>query len=410
MKFNFTAKTLEDKIINGIVTAPTSEDAVKMLQNKELEVISLVPQKSNDIDIDKIEKYLNIGGMFDHVALKDVVNVSKQMSALLDAGVSVIKALQLVADEMQKPFLKRIFAVIVQDVKSGKSISQAFGKHKTVFSDFYVNLIKSGEESGKMAQTFQYLSDYMDRNYSLVVKVRNAMIYPAFVIAVFLIVMIIVFTLVIPKLAEILKDSGVPLPLLTEIVLGISQFLINYGIYFGIVLAAGGTYAFFTFRNTAGWNYFFDTVKIKTPVVRNVFKMLYVTRIADNIQTLLTSGVSLTKAIQITGDVVGNVHYKQVLDQALIDVKAGISISTSFGKHKELIPSTLTQMLKIGEETGEIGKLMGNIAKFYQREINTTIDTLVGLIEPAMIVMLGLGVGVLLVSVLMPIYNMAGSF
>lgn len=408
MKFNFTAKNLDEKIINGIVTASSSDEAIKILQNKELEVISLVPQKK-DFDIN-LDKYLNFGGIFDHVALKDIVNVSKQMSALLDAGVSVIKALQIVAEDIDKPFLKKIFNIIIQDVKSGKSISQAFARHKNVFSDFYVNLVKTGEESGKMSQAFSYLSDYMDRNYSLVVKVRNAMIYPAFVIATFFMVMIIVFTFVIPKLAEILKDSNVELPLLTRIVLGISDFLVAYGFYFFLFVLAMGMYTFLTFRNTTAWTKFFDTLKVKIPIVRNVFKMLYVTRIADNIQTLLTSGVSLTKSVQITSDVVGNIYYKAILDQALIDIKAGLSISASFAKHKDLIPGTLTQMLKIGEETGEIGKLMGNIAKFYQREINTTIDTLVGLIEPMMIVLLGLGVGTLLVSVLMPIYNLAGSF
>jgi type IV pilus assembly protein PilC len=138
--------------------------------------------------------------------------------------------------------------------------------------------------------------------------------------------------------------------------------------------------------------------------------MLYVTRIADNIQTLITSGVSLTKSIQITADVVGNRNYKNILEGSLLDVKAGIPFSKSLEKHKDLVPSSLIQMLRIGEETGEIGKLMGNIAKFFQREVNAQIDTMVSLIEPVMIVSLALGVGVLLVSVLMPIYNLAGSF
>jgi type IV pilus assembly protein PilC len=410
MKYTFTAKTLEGKIVNGFVSANTNEDAVKMLQNNELEVVSLIAPKISKVD-EKVDQYSKaVLGVFEHVSMKDLVNMSKQMSALLDAGVSVVKALQLVSDEVKKESLKKIMSSVLQDVKAGKSISQSFAKHKTVFSDFYINLIKTGEESGKMSQAFQYLSEYMDRNYELVVKVRNAMIYPAFVISTFIIVMFLVFTLVIPRLTSILKDSNVELPLITKIVMGISDFLINYGLYFVVFLLLGGIYSFFTLRYTQGWTNFFDTVKIKIPVIKSVFKMLYVTRIADNIQTLLTSGVSLTKAIQITGDVVGNIYYKQVLDQALVDIKAGVSISASFSKHPDLIPSTLTQMLKIGEETGEIGKLMGNIARFYQREINTTIDTVVGLIEPAMIVMLGLGVGVLLVSVLMPIYNLAGSF
>lgn len=408
MRFNFTAKTLDEKIINGIVTAISNDEAIKVLQSKELDVISIVAEK-NSMDID-LDQYFQFGGIFDHVSMKDVVDFSKQMSALLDAGISLVKALQIISGDIKNKLLKKTLDIITQDVKAGKSISLALGKHKNIFSDFYVNLVKSGEESGKMSQAFAYLSDYLDRNYSLVVKVRNAMIYPAFVVATFFIVMIVVFTAVIPRLADILKESGVPLPFLTRIVLSLSDFLVNYGIYFGVFFLTAAFYVFFTFKNTDGWKVFFDTLKIRTPLVRNVFKMLYVTRIADNIQTLLTSGVSLTKSIQITGEVVGNVHYKAILDQALLDVKAGVSISTSFARYPNLIPSTLTQMLRVGEETGEIGKLMGNIAKFYQREVTTTIDTLVGLIEPIMIVLLGLGVGVLLVSVLMPIYNLAGSF
>lgn len=410
MRYIFTAKTLDEKIINGIVKATSENEAVKMLQNKELEVISISQEKNESILNVDIGKYLNVGGVFDRVSLKDVAYISKQMSALLEAGISVVKALQLIEEDIQKPFMKRIFGQIIQDVKAGKPISQAFGKHKDVFSDFYVNLIRTGEESGKMAQTFSYLSEYVDRNYALLVKVRNAMIYPAFVIGTFFVVMILMFTMIIPQLATILKESSVELPLLTKIVLSISDFIIAYGFYFFVFLVSVVIYLYVTMHNTAGWSKFFDVVKIKFPIIKNVFKTLYVTRIADNIQTLLTSGVSLTKAIQITSDVVGNIYYKQILAQALIDIKAGVSISASFSKHRDLIPSTFTQMLKVGEETGEIGKLMGNVAKFYQREINTSIDTLVGLIEPIMIVALGLGVGVLLVSVLMPIYNLAGSF
>ncbi len=409
MRFKFIAQNLEGKVISGIVNAVKKEDALKMLQEKELDLVSITEEKPGTLNMD-LGQYFKFGGIFDRVSLKDVVDISKQMSALLDAGVSVVKALQLLQDGAEKEIIKNTLGIVLQDVKSGKPISFAFAKHKKFFSDFYVNLVKSGEESGKMSQAFAYLSEYLDRNYALVVKVRNAMIYPAFVIGVFLIVMILVFTMVIPRLAEILKESNVPLPVLTQIVLGISDFLIAYGVYFFVFMGGIGTYVFLTFKDTAGWTEIFDTLKIKIPVVKNVFKMLYVTRIADNIQTLLTSGVSLTKAIQITGDVVGNIHYKKIMEQALIDVKAGTTFSTSFAKHKDLIPPTLTQMLKIGEETGEIGKLMGNIAKYYQRELSTTIDTMVGLIEPMMIVLLGLGVGVLLVSVLMPIYNLAGSF
>ena len=413
-KFAFTAKSIDGKVVSGFVNAATKEYATKMLMEKDMEVISILSEKElaakeNFVQKD-ITEFINFGGMFESVGMKDMVNFSKQMAALLDAGVSVIKALQLINEEEKNPLMKKVLDDVVQDVKSGKSISTAFGKHKEVFTDFYVNLIRSGEESGKMSQSFFYLSDYLDRNYALVSKVRNAMIYPAFVITIFFIVMILIFTLVIPQLATILKESNMELPLLTQIVLSISDFLVNYGIYAFLLIGTLGVYSYVNFRNSQDFKDLLDGLKINFPIIKNVFRMLYVTRIADNIQTLITSGVSLTKSIQITGEVVGNKYYKEVMEAALLDVKAGISFSKSLEKHKDLIPSSLIQMLRIGEETGEIGKLMGNIAKFFQREINAQIDVLVGLIEPIMIVALGLGVGVLLVSVLLPIYNLAGSF
>lgn len=414
LKFVFTAKDINGRVVNGNVMAATKEYATKMLMGKDMEVISIFTEKeyaakTNVVNKD-ITEFINFGGIFEKVGMKDMVNFSKQMSALLDAGVSVIKGLQLINEEEKNPLMKKTLETVIQDVKAGKSISVAFAKHPNVFSDFYTNLIRSGEESGKMAQSFFYLSDYMDRNYSLVSKVRNAMIYPAFVIVVFFVVMILIFTMVIPRLADILKESNVELPLITQIVLAISDFLVNYGIYVFLLVGTLGVYSYVNFKKSKEWQDLGDSLKINFPVIKPVFRMLYVTRIADNIQTLITSGVSLTKSIQITADVVGNKYFKNILDNALLDVKAGIPLSKALEKHKDLIPSSLIQMLRIGEETGEIGKLMGNIAKFFQREINAQIDVMVGLIEPIMIVALGLGVGVLLVSVLMPIYNLAGSF
>lgn len=410
MKFSYQAKSIDNagksKIIEGILESKNRDEAISILKSRDLEIISLSEKKSfsQNFDIN------DIGAFFEKATLKDIVNISKQMSALLGAGVVVVKALQIIADDMDKPLLKKAFTEIIQDVKGGKPTSQALARHEKIFDNFYVNLIKSGEESGEIAKAFAYLAEYMDRNYAMVTKVKNAMLYPGFVIGVFFIVMILIFTMVIPKLAVILLESNVPLPVLTQVVLGISNFLVNYGIYFVLVFATFGIYAYVSFSGTDSWQEFFDTLKIKTPIVKNVYKMLYVTRIADNIQTLLSSGIILTKAIQITSDVVGNVHYKKILLDSLTDVKAGISFSSSFAKQKELIPNILTQMLRVGEETGETSKLMGNISKFYQRELSNTIDSMVGLIEPVMIVSLGLGVGLLLVSVLMPIFNLAGSF
>lgn len=405
MNFKYTATGTTGtmgEVFEGIVSAENQDAALLQLRSHNLTVTSLV----------RVKQVAASSSMsfFDRVSLKEIVNFSRQMSALLEAGVPILKAFQLIETDIEKPFFKSIISAVIDDIKSGKSISESLSKHKRAFDDFYVSMIRSGEESGKMSSTFSYLAEYLDRSYSLTVKVRNSMIYPAFVVATFIIVMILVFTMVIPKLASILTDSNVELPLITQIVLGISNFLVAYGIYILVLIVAAGFFVYMRFRETGYFKDYFDELKLKIPFLNKLFKMLYITRIADNIETLLTSGVSLTKSISITSDVVGNNQYKKILNDALEDVRGGVTFSDSMAKNQALIPSTMVQMIRIGEETGEMGKLLGNVAKFYQREINATIDTLVGMIEPAMIVLLGLGVGLLLVSVLLPIYNLASAF
>jgi type IV pilus assembly protein PilC len=400
--FKFTATNERGEMFEGVLEADHQDVIIAQLRAQNLIPTSLVKVRQ----LSTATKT----SFFDRVSLKDIVNFSRQMSALLEAGVPILKAFQLVETDIEKPYFKSILGNVVEDIKSGKPISESLSKHRRVFNDFYVSMVRSGEESGKMSSAFSYLADYLDRSYSLTVKVRNAMIYPAFVVATFIIVMILVFTMVIPKLATILTESNVELPLLTQIVLGVSNFLVSYGLYILIFFVGGGIFLYMRIKDTNYLTEYIDELKIKIPLFNKLFKMLFITRIADNIETLLSSGVSLTKSISITSDVVGNSFYKKLLNESLEDVRGGITFSDSMAKHPTLIPGTMIQMIRIGEETGEMGKLLGNIAKFYQREINATIDTLVGLIEPAMIVALGLGVGLLLVSVLMPIYNLASAF
>jgi type IV pilus assembly protein PilC len=402
MNFKYQAFNLIGEKVEGLITASTPDEALYNLKKQNFKVFSL-------IKIKEVNQNLSLS-IFDSVSKKEIVNFSRQMSALLEAGVPILKSFQLIEQDTAKPFFKSILQQTIDSIKSGDSISTSLMKHKKAFDDFYVSMVRSGEESGRMSNAFSYLADYMDRSYALTIKVRNAMIYPAFVVATFIIVMVLVFTMVIPKLAVILKESNVELPVLTRIVLSISDFLVAYGMYAFLIIGFVTGYVIIKFKDTDFFSRNMDTLKIKIPIFKNVFKMLYITRIADNMQTLLMSGVSLPKSINVTADVVGNIFYKQILLQSLEEIKTGITFSDSMAKHSDLIPSTMIQMIRIGEETGEVGKLLGNIAKFYQREINSTIDTVVGLIEPAMIVMLGLGVGLLLVSVLMPIYNLAGAF
>ena len=237
-------------------------------------------------------------------------------------------------------------------------------------------------------------------------KAQNALIYPAFVIVTFFVVMALMLTLVIPNISKILLDSGQEIPLYTQIVIGISNFIVNYGAFVLIAIVIALVFGYRSLENSAG-KLFFDQLKLGVPYVGDLYEKLYLARIADNLATMLASGIPVVEAVEITASVVGSTTYENILKQVGEDVKGGFSISDALGKH-DAIPGIMIAMIKVGEETGELGSILTTLAKFYQREVTTAVDTLVDLIEPLMIVVLGLGVGILLAAVLIPIYNLAG--
>ncbi len=267
-------------------------------------------------------------------------------------------------------------------------------------------MVRAGEESGKLTQTFSYLADYLDRQYQLTSKTKNALIYPAFVIGVFIVVMLLMFVFIIPKLSDIIRESGQDIPFYTKIVLGVSDLLIHYGLFVLLGVAAFGIYVYRVVRTDKGQS-LIDRFKITVPIFKNIYIKLYLARMSDNLDTMLSSGIPIIRAIELTGSVIGNRIYAQILQEATESVKSGSSLSDALAKHTE-IPQIMSQMVRVGEETGSLGNILKTLGKFYNREVQDAVDTLVGLIEPLMIVVLGLGVGLLLVSVLMPIYNIAG--
>jgi type IV pilus assembly protein PilC len=215
------------------------------------------------------------------------------------------------------------------------------------------------------------------------------------------------FVVVIPKLSAIILESGQDVPVYTKVVIGISNLFVNYGIFMLIGVVVFGFYVFKLTRSQKGKEYL-DGIKLRVPALGNLFRKLYLSRIADNMDTMLSSGISITRAIEVTGEVVGNRIYANILKDAGEQVKAGKSLSDSFEKYPDDMPGIMIQMVKVGEETGSLSTILKTMARFYKREVDDAVDTLVGLIEPIMIVVLGLGVGVLLTSVLVPIYNLAG--
>ncbi len=397
----FTYKGLENNGTKreGTIEAVSVDVAIDALQKRGIIL--------TEIEAEEKESFLSKFSIGSRVKNKDVVILSRQMATLFDAQVSALKIFNLLSAEVENSTLRRSLVQIADDLQAGSSISKALAKHPEIFSDFYVNMVRSGEETGKLNDTFSYLADYLDRNYEVTSKAKNALIYPAFVITVFVAVMILMFTMIIPKIGSILTESGQEIPIYTKIILSISNFLVNYGFLFLVALIIGGFFLFRYSRTEEGKTAF-GRFKLQIPYVGSLYQKLYLAMIADNMNTMVYSGIPMTRAIEVTSSVVGNSVYKQILEESLIAVKSGSSFSQSLSQYEE-IPGILVQMIKVGEESGELGSILKTMAKFYQREVINAVDTLVDLIEPIMIVLLGLGVGVLLASVLIPIYNIANS-
>jgi type IV pilus assembly protein PilC len=399
MLFKYEAVTNIGEKKTGSIEASSKDSAISSLQRRGL-IVSLIREegvKNGIFQLSMFEK---------KIKMKDVVIMSRQISTLFEAQVSALKAFSLLASNTENQALVKILGVICTDIESGVSISEALARHPKVFSVFYVNMVKAGEESGKLTQTFSYLADYLDRQYQLTSKTKNALIYPAFVVGVFIIVMLLMFIFIVPKLAAIIKDSGQAIPFSTKLVFGASDFLINYGVFLLIGVAIFIFYIYRLSTTEAGRKYL-DKLKISVPVLKNIYIKLYLSRISDNLDTMLSSGITIVRAIELTSVVVGNRVFEDLLKDTIEKVKAGSSLSEAFYTYPE-IPPIMSGMVRVGEETGSLGSILKTLGKFYSREVNDAVDTLVSLIEPMMIVALGLGVGLLLTSVLMPIYNIAG--
>jgi type IV pilus assembly protein PilC len=401
MLFNYKAIDQHNTSREGVVEAANVDAAISRVQKEGYTVISIDPvaEKNSILDIEF--------NWFSRISHKEIVILSRQISTLFDAQVSALRIFRLLASESENTQVRDVLNAISDDLQAGSSISRALAAHPDIFSPFYINMVRSGEESGSLQKSFAYLADYLDRQYQIVSKVKGAMIYPAFVIGTFFAVMGLMLTMVIPRIAQILTDSGQELPIYTKIVIAMFSFLTNYiGLIF--IVGALGSFGFWKFAQTEVGKRSIDELKISIPFLGDLNRKLYLTRICDNLSTMLTSGISMVQSLEVTADVVDNKVYKEILEYTILEVKGGRSFADTLSEFPE-IPGVLAQMAKVGEETGNLGEILETLSVFYRREVDTAVDTLISLIEPVMIVLLGLGVGTLLASVLMPIYNLTNT-
>lgn len=399
--FNYKVLNKKDEVIVGVVEAPNSSLAVEALTEKGFKVIDL-----NEVKTSLDSKFKELS-LFNRVSQKELVIFSRQLAVMVSATVPIIQALKIIVKQTKSVAFQKIINEVANDVDEGSKFSESLKKH-SVFSGFFVNMVASGESSGRLDEVLNYLADEVEKSYDLQSKIKGAMIYPTFITGGLIVVGIAMMVFVIPQLTGMLLESGQELPFMTKILLFVSDSLRNYYVHLilGLVIIGGGSYYFFT-KTELGAR-LFNFVKLRAPVFGKLWQMIYLVRFAGTLSSLITAGVSLTNSLKITADVVDNYYYKKLIGEAIDKVKDGYSVAHVFSKSK-MFPSMLSQMLKIGEKTGRLGDVLGKLADFYSREVENMVANLTSLLEPLIMVVIGVAVGGMVAAIIMPMYDMANA-
>jgi len=397
----FKYKVLDEdkKAISGLVDAPNESMASEILADKGLFILSL--QKESESSANNLLNYFN------KVKPKDLVIFSRQFSVLISANVAIVQSLKILIEQTTNIKLKIVVSTIADDVDGGAKLSEALGKYPEHFSNFYTSVIRSGETSGKLDEVLDYLADEMEKDYDMASKIKGAMIYPAFILCGMTAVGILMMVYVMPKLTDVMVETNAELPISTKILIATSHFLINYW-WILILILIGGFFAARYFLKTEKGREIYSYIKLHAPVFGNLFQKIYLVRFTRSMHTLIVGGVTIVESLKISAEVVDNDTYRKLIEETAKEVEDGSPLSVVFLSSPE-IPRMVSQMLSVGEKTGRLDVILDKITDFYGREINNIVANLMVLMEPIIMVVMGIGVGIMVAAVIMPMYSMANA-
>lgn len=350
------------------------------------------------IDVEKIES------MISRVSLDELVLMSRNLGAMLSAGLALSRALSVVERQSKNPRLKLLIKKIRERINSGESFNEALREDPKTFSDLYVAMVRAGEEGGSLAETLQTLSVQMERASTLRKKVKGAMIYPAIVISIMVIIGILMMLFVMPSITDTFKKLNVELPTTTKVFIAVSDFF-NAHLVLTLLAMVGSVVGFIFILRTKIGKKVFHYIIIKLPVIGTITKETNAARTARTLSSLLISGVDVIRSLNITEEVVQNVYYKKVIHEAAIRVEKGQPLSEIFIEREDLYPVLVGEMIAVGEETGQISKMLGELAVFYEREVEQKTDNISTIVEPILMVFIGGGVGIFALAMIAPIYS-----
>ncbi|PJE58022.1 MAG: hypothetical protein COU81_03000 [Candidatus Portnoybacteria bacterium CG10_big_fil_rev_8_21_14_0_10_36_7] len=400
MKFNYYARNKDGQVQNGVIESPNETIAVDTLHRNGLIVTGIVPIRG-----------LIFGSQIQflqRVKPKELVAFSRQLAILFSAKVSLVESFNSLSRQTDNAFFKDSLAEVANDVEGGTLLSKAFAKHPKIFNTFFINLIRSGEASGNLENSLNYLADYIEHRYYLIAKIRSAMIYPAFILVVFIVALILFLFQIFPSIFALLKETGagMDLPWTTKVIMSSSDFARTWWPLI-LLLIIGGVIGLVLLIRTKRGKYIFDRTKLHVPIFGKIFQKIYLAQFTENLSTLIKGGVHILGALQLCSEIANNDLFAEIITEARERVKIGEMMSSLFEQKRE-IPPMVTQMVASGEQAGQLDMVLSKLSSFYAKEVENVVANLSQLIEPTLIIILAVGVAILVASVLMPLYSIVG--
>lgn len=386
----------------GVIEAESRDAAASILQRNDLVPVFV----REETQVSAVMR--DLSRIWEGVSKKELLVFFRQFGVLVESKVPITSSLLAIAEETENSYFRSVVKEVKDNVDDGMALSEAFAKHPHVFSPLVVNLIHAGEVSGSLQSAINFVADHIEKEYYLTSKIKGALYYPAFVLSVAAIITFLVVTFIIPKITVVLKDFETDLPWYTKAIMSASDFLAAYWWIVILVVLVGGVMLVYYARTTDGRRVIDEHI-LSVPVIGKMAQYIYLARFAENLGALLNGGIPVVRSLDIVSNIVGNNSFQRVGLNAAEEIKKGGNMSTVFFKSPE-IPHLVSQMVKIGEESGSVSNILRSVASFYTQEVDGMTRNLTALLEPFLIVGLGIGVAILVIGILLPIYNVVGNF
>src|SRR3989344_1023359 len=399
MRLRYKAVTKENKIVRGLLEAKDTDEAVRYLRGKELIPITVSSESRNEMA--KYFPFLN------KVKQSDLILFTRQLSSMLNSGLTLIKSLEILREQINSQTMNEIIGGIIADIEEGKTLSSAISRYPDIFSPIYVSIIKSAESSGLLDRALSHLADNLEKQAKLRNTIRSALTYPTIVVILMFVVVFIMMTVVIPQLSGLYENLNVELPLPTKIIMKLSDFMtVSWPLI--IVIAGLAVFLFRRWHKTDAGKLVIDNLILKAPIFGNLSKKVILTEFSRTFSLLVGSGTLVVDSLMQTADTLGNIHYKNAIIVIAKKVENGVSVGDALSSYS-LFPPLLTQLVKIGEETGKLDETLLKASEYFESETDQSVKMLTTSLEPIIMVTLGAGVAFLLVSVITPIYSLISS-